>query len=134
MSFNGSTVAVAGHPAATDALARVRPDPACIPAVKRSDGHLVSVVWRCRSTIQAATVSLDGRLLALGDILQGGYGSYLSSVAAAQFSVEDQPNAPTGDLSTWYLTPAALAVAFPAGVVSYPLASLTPYLKDPSSL
>ena len=94
----------------------------------------MSVDWKCGDSITAATVTLDGRRLSLGDILQGSYGSYLSSIAAAQFSAEDQAGAATSNLGTWFLTPAALAVDFPAGVVSYPLASLGPYLKDPSSL
>lgn len=132
--FHGTSPQVAGHPATTAALDRVQVPSGCAPAVKRSDQHLVSVLWRCQDNVRAATVSLDGRQLGLGDILQGNYASYLSSVASAQFSVENQPHASTDDLSTWYLTPAVLAVAFPAGIVSYPLASLGAYLKDPSSL
>jgi hypothetical protein len=106
----------------------------CAPQVERADSHLVSVVWRCGNRISAATTTLDGRTVALGDILQGAYQGYLSSVASAQFQVEGISHTPTTDLATWYLTPAALAVVFSAGVVSYPLASLTPYLKGPSDL
>jgi hypothetical protein len=108
--------------------------PGCAPQVERADGHLVSVVWRCGNRVSAATVTLDGRTVALGDILHGAYPSYLSSVASAQFQVEGIQHPSTTDLGTWYLTPAALAVVFPAGVVSYPLASLGPYLEDPSAL
>lgn len=134
VSFTGGRAQVAGEPAATSALGKVRVPPGCSPAVERSDAHLVSVVWRCKNTLYAATVSLGGRALTLGDILDGGYASYLSSTASAQFAAQGQDHVPTTDLTTWYLTPAALAVAFPAGVVSFPLASLRPYLKDPSSL
>ncbi len=55
-------------------------------------------------------------------------------MAAAQFQADGRASAAASDLGTWYLTPAALAVAFPSGVVSYPLTSLQPYLKDPSAL
>ena len=136
MTFSGPDPQVAGHPAASAAQARAavgRPSPGAVQ-VERSDTHLVSVVWRCGTRILAATATLDGRRLALGDILTGSYQGYLSSVAASQFSVEGIRSASTSDLSTWYLTPAALAVAFPAGVVSYPLSSLTPYLKDANSV
>jgi len=136
VTFTGPRPTVAGHPAAASALTATaaRLPSGCTGLLERSDPHLVSVVWRCGTAITAATVTLDGHPLALGDILHGGYASYLSSVASSQFAVEGEAKAPTTDLGTWYLTPAALAVAFPAGVVSYPLASLAPYLRDPSGL
>jgi hypothetical protein len=136
VTFFGEAPQVAGRPAATAALDR---DAAglshgCAPEAERTDAHLVSVVWRCGTRQAAATVTLDGRPLALGDFLAGAYQGYLSSVAATQFQVEGIDHPATGDLRTWYLTPAALAVVFPDGVVSYPLSSLAPYLDDPSSL
>jgi hypothetical protein len=136
VTFTGETPLVAGHPAASAALGRAAAglSPGCAPQAERTDAHLVSVVWRCGHSISAATVTSNGRTVALGDVLQGGYQSYLSSVASAQFSVEGVQNAATSDLGTWYLTPAALAVAFPAGVVSYPISSLAPYLRDPGAI
>lgn len=134
MKFDGPVATVAGYPAATAAVDRLQLAAGCAPTVKRADQHLVSIVWKCGDSLTAATVTLDGRRLALGDILQGNYASYLSSVAAAQFSASGPADSPTTDLGTWFLTPAALAVDFPAGVVSYPLASLGPYLRDLSSL
>lgn len=134
MKFDGPVATVAGYPAATAAVDRLQLAAGCTPTVKRADQHLVSIVWKCGDSLTAATVTLGGRRLVLGDILQGDYASYLSSVASAQFSAAGQADAPTNDLGTWFLTPAALAVDFPAGVVSYPLASLGPYLRDPSSL
>lgn len=136
VTFTGDRPNVDGHPAATEALTRFAAGlpPGCRPDTKRSDAHLVSLTWRCGDRISSATVTLDGRLLGLGDVLKGSYQQYLSSVAAAQFQVDGDASAATTDLTTWWLTPAALAVAFPAGVVSYPLASLQPYLEDPSAL
>lgn len=136
VTFAGDRPRVGGHPAATAALAGIAAglSGACTPVAERTDLHLVSVAWRCGHRIAAATVTLAGRPLSLSDLLRGAYREYLSSVAAAQFQLEGDRSAPTGDLGTWYLTPDALAVAFPAGVVSYPLGSLQPYLRDPSSL
>ena len=133
VTFSGAGPTVAGHAAASAALRRAAPA-GCAPSLERSDRHLVSVLWRCGNHLASATVTLDGRPLALGDILTGAYASYLSSAAESQFQVEGVAHPVTTDLSTWYLTPAALAVAFPAGIVSYPLASLSTYLKDPASL
>lgn len=134
--YSGARPDVVGHPPATAALDRAAAGlPAgCTPATERADLHLVSVEWRCGKSLAAATVTIGGRLLTLSDILQGGYQGYLSSVAAAQFAVEGQPDAATTDLGTWYLTPVALAVAFPAGVVSYPLASLGPYIRNAAAI
>lgn len=136
VGFAGATPTVAGHEAATTALARIVGGlPAgCRGRLERSDAHLVSVAWRCGTQVAAATVTLAGRPVALGDILHGGYQAYLSSAAAQQFKVEGIDHADTTDLGTWYLTPDALAVAFPDGVVSYPLPSLEEYLAAPSSL
>lgn len=136
VSFSGSRVAVAGHPGATAALVAVaaRLSTGCTPRTERSDPRLVSVIWRCGNSITAATISLAGHPLALADVMKGAYPAYLSSVAASQFQVEGISHPATSDLGTWYLTPAALAVVFPAGVVSYPLASLTAYLRSRSSL
>ena len=136
VSFAGNAPRVTGHPAATATLDRVAAGlpPGCGTRVERSDEHLVSVVWRCGHGLAAATVTLAGQQLTLSDILTGGYAGYLSSVASAQFSAAGDPGAATGNLGTWYLTPAALAVAFPTGVVSYPFASLAPYLKGTSAL
>lgn len=136
VTFTGNTAEVAGHYPATVALAHASAGLAsgCHPALERSDAHLVSVEWTCGRTVSAATVTLAGTPVTLTDILTGDYRSYLSSVAAQQFAVEGQPDAASTNLSTWYLTPAALAVVFPDGVVTYPLASLAPYLRDSSAL
>lgn len=136
VSFDGNMALVAGDPAATAALARVAAPlpPGCGTRVERADLHLVSVIWRCGNRLAAATVTRAGRELALSDILTGPYPGYLSAVASAQFSATGDPGAATTDLGAWYVTPAALAVVFPAGIVSYPLPSLTSYLKDRSSL
>lgn len=136
VSFAGAVPEVGGHQPATAALARFASAlPAgCVPRLERSDPHLISVSWRCGQQIRADTVTLAGDAVGLPAVLTGSYPAYLSAVAAQQFAVEGEPAAATSDLSTWYLTPAALAVVFPAGVVTYPLASLQPYLKDPPDL
>jgi hypothetical protein len=136
VTFTGSTPEVAGHYPATVALAHVAGGlpSGCMPTLERSDPHLVSVAWKCGTRLSAETVTLAGSSLSLSDVLSGSYQSYLSSIAAQQFSDEGVANADTSSFSTWYLTPAALAVVFPDGVVTYPLASLASYLKDPSSL
>jgi hypothetical protein len=136
VTFTGDTAEVAGHYPASVALAQVSSSlPAnCQPTLERSDDHLVSVRWNCGSRVAAATVSLDGRRLTLGDILTGDYASYLTSVATQQLRLAGASTSGTDDLSTWYLTPAALAVVFPGGVVTYPLASLSSFLSDPSGL
>jgi hypothetical protein len=136
VTFTGPTPEVAGHRAATLSLARFASalPSGCSPTEERSDPHLVSVAWRCGGRIAATTVTLDGKTLALADFMTGAYQGYLSAVAQQQFQVEGVKGAATTDLSTWYLTPATLAVVYPAGVVTYPLASLAAYLRDASSL
>lgn len=136
VTFTGTTPEVSGHYPATEALAKVASTlpSGCVPSLERSDPRLVSVAWMCGTHISAATVTLAGAPVALDGVLTGAYQSYLSSVAAQQFTVEGQSNADTTTVSAWYLTPAALAVVFPDGVVTYPLPSLQSYLEDPSSL
>jgi hypothetical protein len=136
VTFTGPTPEVAGHYPATQALAKVVSSlpSGCQPALERSDPHLVSVEWRCGTHITASTVTLSGATVSLVGVLTGDYQSYLSSVAQQQFAVEGESGADTTSPAAWYLTPAALAVVYPDGVVTYPLPSLTSYLKDPSSL
>ncbi|HWE55004.1 MAG TPA: hypothetical protein VG435_05800 [Acidimicrobiales bacterium] len=136
VTFSGNRPQVAGHPAASSVLdvTGTGLQPSCQPVTERSDPNLVSILWHCGSQVTAATVTLSGRPVELGDILKGDYRSYLSSVATTQFAYENLAHAATTDFSTWYLTPAALAVVFPDGIVSYPIPSLSAYLSDPSSL
>jgi hypothetical protein len=136
VTFSGARPVVAGAPAATTTLDRVAAGlpSGCEPTTERDDTRVVSVAWRCGTRLAAATVDLGGAQLSLGDILTGAWAAYLSSVAQAQFQVEGITRAATNDFATWYVTPAALAVVFAAGVVSYPLASLGPYLRSPSAL
>lgn len=136
VTFSGNEPQVAGHPAASSVLdvTGTGLESGCQPVTERSDPHLVSILWHCGSHVTAATVTLSGRPVGLGDILKGNYQGYLSSVATTQFDYENLAHAKTTDLSTWYLTPAALAVVFPDGIVSYPIPSLSAYLSDPSSL
>lgn len=136
VTFTGPTPEVAGHRAATLTLARFAAalPSGCSPREERSDPHLVSVAWRCGGHIAATTVTLDGKTMALADFMTGAYQGYLSAVAQQQFEVEGVKDAATTDLSTWYLTPAALAVVYPDGVVTYPLASLSGYLRNASSI
>jgi hypothetical protein len=136
VTFTGDTPEVSGHYPATQALAKVAAGlpSGCQANLERSDQYLVSVEWTCGRAVSGSTVTLGGATVTLDGILTGNYRSYLSSVAAQQFQVEGQPAAGTPTLSAWYLTPEALAVVYPGGVVTYPLASLTTYLKDPSSL
>lgn len=136
VTFSGEEPRVLGYPSASAALDATGSGLAtgCQPVTERSDRHLVSVLWRCGSHVAAATVTLAGRPVALGDILKGAYQAYLSSVASTQFDYENISSANTTNLSTWYLTPAALAVVFPDGIVSYPIPSLTAYLTAPASL
>lgn len=134
VTVSGAVPEVAGHPDAASAFSRVAIG--CTPTVQRDDPSVVSVFWDCPShRVAAATYSLaSGHMLSLGDVLTGAYQQYLSYVAAAQFSAAGRPAAATTDLSTWYVTPDALVVVFPAGLVSYPLASLSQFLRSPSPL
>lgn len=136
MTYSGAFPSVVGHDAATRVLTGDvdRLPSGCAPKTERSDPHLVSIVWQCGKRVASATVTLAGRPLALGTLMKGDYTAYLSSVAEQQFQVEGVAHPDTTDQRTWYLTPAALAVAYPAGIVSYPLDSLTPYLRDPAAL
>jgi len=133
VTFHGARPEVAGHPAATAALDRLAPS-GCGPRLQRSDAHLVSVSWRCGTTVSAATVTLAGRPLTLSDLFQGDYRSYLLSVAATQLQAAGGAGPAPGALGPWYLTPAALAVAYPAGTVSYPLASLAAFISHPDAI
>ena len=132
VTVSGAVPEVAGHPAAGPDFARVGAP--CAPTVERSDQRVVSVFWHCAShRVAAATFGLTAnRLLTLDDLFAGAYRGYLSSVAADQFTAQGVGGARTADLSTWFLTPATLDVVFPAGVISFPLATLASY-RNPSS-
>ena len=127
VTVSGAVPQIAGHPAAAVAFGRAAAP--CAPTVERNDQKVVSVFWHCAShRVAAATFGLAAnRLLTLGDLLTGSYQQYLSSVASDQFAAQGMPGARTSDLSTWFLTPVTLDVVFPAGVITFPLASLSPY-------
>ena len=136
VSVSGSAPQLSGHPAA-DALLRRDASvlgSGCRPVTERDDPQLASFLWTCPGKrVATATIGLAAdRQLALGDVLTGSYRAYLTSVAQAQFQADGVANPAVGDLGTWYLTPAALVVVFPSGPVSFPISSLTPYLKDPA--
>ena len=138
VSVSGAAPQLAGQPAADAILRRdaaVLP-PGCKPATERDDPKLASFIWVCpHKRVYAATIELgNGRQAKLGDLLTGSYVSYLSSIARTQFQADGVANPSVSDLGTWYLTPAALVVVFPSGPVSFPVSSLTPYLKDPALL
>jgi hypothetical protein len=86
-------------------------------------------------TVSTATFSLsDGLRLTLADLFVGGYLAYLSATADAQLQADGVTNPVATDFSAWALTPDSLEVTFPAGTVSFPLVSLTPYLRHPGPL
>lgn len=136
VSVAGNAPQLAGHPAVDAALQRdaAAAGSGCPPRTERDDAQLASFVWKCGSgRVYAATVEVAaGRQVTLSDLLTGPYASYLSSTAEAQFLADGKADASTSDLRTWYLTPAALVVVFPAGSVSFPISSLTSYLRDPA--
>ena len=137
VTYVGAQPSVAGDTSATSTLdhfASALPA-GCQPHTQRDDAHVVSIVWNCAGKVAAQTVGLgSGQALTLAQILKGNYVNYLSSVAQTQFKVEGLTGAQTTDLGTWYATADALAVAFPAGIITYPLVSLQPYLVLPSPL
>lgn len=107
----------------------------CRVNTTRDDPKLVSFRWVCGSKVTTTSFSVaEDRPLALSDLLQGGYATYLSATAANQLQVEGKSTAGTTDLAHWALTPEALEVTFPGGTVAFPLTSLTHYLKDPPLL
>jgi len=126
---------VAGHVAINTELRRLAPA-GCPVATVRDDPSLVSFRWVCASgTVSTATFSVpDGQLLTLADLFVGGYQAYLSSVAVAQLEANGSTDPVATDFSAWALTPVALEVTFPAGTVSFPLSSLTPYFRHPGPL
>jgi hypothetical protein len=67
-------------------------------------------------------------------LFTGGYASYLSSTASMQLQAEGATDLATTDLSAWTLAPGALEVTFPGGTVSYPLSSLSHYIRHPGPL
>ncbi len=136
MSVSGSVPQLAGRPGVNAVLRRAAASlaPGCRPVTERDDPQLVSFLWVCPGKrVAAATVELaQGRQVTLGDLLTGSYAPYLSSIAQAQLQADGVSRPSVSDLGTWYLTPSALVVVFPSGAVSFPISSLTPYLKDPS--
>ena len=103
----------------------------CTVSAKRDDKRIASFLWSCGGQLTPATFDLaNGRKLSLGDLLQGGYGAYLGSTAAAQIRANGGANPVTSDLSVWYLTPESLVVVFPAGTVSFPITSLSGYIRS----
>ena len=124
---------LAGHDAANAALriigARLRGT--CTVTTSRDDPKLASFIWNCGS-LGPTTANVDlatDRVLALSDVFAGAYAAYLSSVASTQLEQDGATNPSTSDLSAWSLTPTSLAIAFPAGTVYYPIATLAPYIK-----
>jgi hypothetical protein len=131
----GDVPQVAGELGINTTLRRLSPG-GCRVATVRDDRVLVSFRWVCGSgRVVTATFSIPaGRQLALGDLFVGGYRSYLSTTAAAQLRADGAGNPVTTDLSGWALTADALQVTFPAGTVSFPLVSLSSFLRRPGPL
>lgn len=129
---------LAGHDTANAALRAIGAGlrGTCSVSTSRDDPKLASFVWDCGPHGPAtATVDLgDDRILALSDLLMGSFASYLSSVASAQLETDGVANPSTTNLSAWSLTPASVAIAFPAGTVYFPIATLGPYIKRPGPL
>ena len=115
----------------------------CPVRIVASTPKLVSLRWDCTDHT-VATVNFavpSGRQLQLGDVLQGGWAAYLSSTAQAQLQVSGATAAQAAAAAPpdaaayprWNLTPRQLQVVctLPSGPVtlSFPLATLTPYLK-----
>lgn len=135
MVIIGDVPQLGGEVAINTALRRVAPG-GCPVATVRDDRVLVSFRWVCGSgRVVTATFSIPaGRQLALGDLFVGGYRSYLSTTAAAQLQADGAGDPVTTDLSGWALTADALQVTFPAGTVSFPLVSLSSFVRRPGPL
>jgi hypothetical protein len=133
--ITGDVPQLAGELAVNAALRRLSPS-GCRVATVRDDRVLVSFRWVCRSgRVVTATFSIPaGRRLVLGDLFLGGYRSYLSTTAAAQLQADGAGDPVTTDLSGWALTADALQVTFPAGTVSFPLVSLSSFVRRPGPL
>jgi hypothetical protein len=107
----------------------------CTVSAERDDAKVASFLWSCGGHDAAATFDLTtNRQLSLGDLFQGDYGSYLTSTAAAQMKANGDANPSATDFSVWYVTPESLVVVFPAGTVSFPIASLGAYLRPGNPL
>ena len=102
----------------------------CTVSAERDDTRVASFLWSCGGHDTAATFDLTrNRQLSLDDLLQGDYTSYLSSTAVTQMQANGDAKASASDFSVWYVTPESLVVVFPAGTVSFPISSLTTYLR-----
>ena len=108
----------------------------CSVTTSRDDPKLASFVWNCGAQgPSTATVDLIGdRILTLSDLLTGNFAGYLSSVASTQLETDGVTSPATSNLSAWSLTPSALAIAFRAGTVYFPIGTLGPYIKRPGPL
>ena len=102
----------------------------CSVSAERDDKRIASFLWSCGKHEVGATFDLStNSQLSLDSLLQGDYRSYLSSTAVTQMQANGNANATATDFSVWYVTPESLVVVFPAGTVSFPIASLTAYLR-----
>lgn len=135
VTVTGDVPQVAGQAAINTELRQLAPS-GCSVSTLRDDATLASFRWVCGTrTVSTATFSLsDGLRLTLADLFVGGYLAYLSATADAQLQADGVTNPVATDFSAWALTPDSLEVTFPAGTVSFPLVSLTPYLRHPGPL
>lgn len=102
----------------------------CAVSAERDDKRIASFLWSCGEHKTAATFDLTTNTrLSLDSLFQGDYRSYLSSTALTQMQANGNANPTATDFSVWYVTPESLVVVFPAGTVSFPIASLSSYLR-----
>lgn len=102
----------------------------CTVSAERDDKRVASFLWSCGTDKTAATFDLStNSRLSLDELFQGDYKSYLSTTAVTQMKANGDANATANDFSVWYVTPESLVVVFPAGTVSFPIASLTTYMR-----
>ncbi|HET6915915.1 MAG TPA: hypothetical protein VFH56_07470 [Acidimicrobiales bacterium] len=102
----------------------------CAVSAERDDKRIASFLWSCGEHKTAATFDLTTNTrLSLDSLFQGDYRPYLSSTAVTQMQANGNANPTATDFSVWYVTPESLVVVFPAGTVSFPIASLSSYLR-----
>ena len=107
----------------------------CTVSAERDDTKVASFLWSCGAHQTAVTFDLvTNRQLSLNDLFQGDYQAYLSSTAVSQMQANGATDPTATDFSVWYVTPDSLVVVFPAGTVSFPIASLGAYLRAGSPL
>jgi hypothetical protein len=107
----------------------------CQVTTLRDDTQLASFEWRCGSRVTTATFELsNGKRLSLADLFDGSYVSYLQSTAKLQFQQSGVAQPDVSNLSNWALTPTLLLVNFPAGTISFPLATLSQFVRPQGPL